>query len=358
MSRAKRIISSALAVCLLCLSVSGCAKNGSSSPLEQTDGTKEYLKILPSNFTDGYIVCTNKMDLEIEKGSTTTPAFSFNVLSKEPLSDGDVSVNIDTDIPYDVIYNETTEQKGKFEEYICLQYNKANAENIDNSVIDSEYASLSDKQFPQFYNNQYTVQFDINAINGGEEINEIEVIIGDFSVKEDIGTISFINYRSQKENVGDFDLSFNSAGIAGVNIAGYAGGIISVPPQDAAVNNDVIIKDIYLLNESDTLSVNKVDIDLVSDDTRINQEWKKGEDFEIQKGTKATFNFETKDTKFKKNLNYAVNLYIIVEYEADGEMYVTSNQVLCETRYDSQLLYAMYKDNIDFKSYFEVNPIS
>lgn len=39
-------------------------------------------------------------------------------------------------------------------------------------------------------------------------------------------------------------------------------------------------------------------------------------------------------------------------------MYVTSNQVLCETRYDSQLLYAMYKDNIDFKSYFEVNPIS
>lgn len=358
MIKAKKLLSFVLISCFVCITAAGCSGNDANNTDKNNETTKEYLKILPSAFTNDYIVCTNKMDLEIEKGSTAVPSFSFNVLSKEPLAEGDVSVNIDTDIPYEVIYNETTEHKGKFDEYICIQYNKANSESIDKSVIDSEYASLSDEQFPQFYNNQYTVQFDINAINGGEEINEIEVIIGDFSVKEDIGTISFINYRSEKENVGDFDLSFNSAGIAWVNIAGNADGLISLPPQDATVNKDIVIKDIYLLNESDTLSVNKVDIDLVSDDTSINQEWKKGEDFEIQKGTKATFNFEIKDAKLAENLNYAVNLYILIEYEADGEMYVTSNQVLCETRYDSQLLYAMYKDNIDFKSYFEVNPIS
>lgn len=372
MITAKKLLSFVLVFCFLCIAATGCSGNDASSTDKHNETTKEYLKTLPSSFTDGYIVCINKMDLEIEKGSTTVPAFNFNVLSKEPLADGDVSVNIDTDIPYNVIYTETTEQKGKFADYICLQYNDTDwnklkeAENSSDeeeflaykSKIDSEYASLSDKQFPQFYNNQYTVQFDINAINGGEEINEIEVIIGDFSVKEDIGTISFINYRSQKENVGDFDLSFNSAGIAGVNIAGNADGLISVPPQDATVNKDVMIKDIYLLNESDTLSINKVDIDLVSDDTNINQEWKKGEDFEIEKGTEVTFNFEIKDTKLVENLNYAVNLYILIEYEADGEMYVTSNQVLCETRFDSQTLYAMYKDNIDFRSYFEVYPMS
>lgn len=368
---AKKILSLVLAVCFLCLTAAGCSDNGSSGVNENDNSVKEYFKVLPSAFTDNYIVCINKMDLEIEKGSTMMPTFNFHVLSKEPLADSDVSVNIDTDIPYQVFYNESTEYEGKFADYICLQYNKMDwnklkkAENTSDeeeflaykAKIDSEYESLSDEQFPHFYDNSYTVQFDIKAINGTEKINEIEVIIKDFSTKVDIGTISFLNYRSEKENVGDYDLSFNSAGCAGVNIAGNADGLITVPPQGAKVNKDIKIKDIYLLNESDTLSINKIDIDLMSEDANINQEWKKGEDFEIAKGTEATFNFEIKDTKFAENQNYAVNIYILIEYEADGEMYVTSNQILCETKFDGQILYAMYKDNIDFRPYFKVYPM-
>lgn len=368
---AKKFLSMVMAVCFLCLTAVGCSDNGASSVNENDNIAKRYFKVLPSAFTDNYIVCVNKMDLEIEKGSTMMPTFNFYVLSKEPLADGDISVNIDTDIPYEVFYNETVECKGKFADYICLQYNNMDwnklkeVENTSNeeeflaykAKIDSEYESLSDEQFPQFYDNKYTVQFDIKAINGTEKINNIEVIIKDFSTKVDIGTISFVNYRSEKENVGDYDLSFNSAGCAGVNIAGNADGLITVPPQGAKVNKDIKIKDIYLLNESDTLSINKIDIDLMLEDVNINQEWKKGEDFEIEKGTEVTFNFEIKDTKLAENQNYAVNIYILIEYEADGEMYVTSDQVLCETKFEGQTLYAMYKDNIDFRSYFKVYPM-
>lgn len=371
MKIAKKFLSLVLAGCFLCMTAAGCSDNGASGVNEHNDTTKEYFKILPSAFTDDYIVCTPKMDLEIEKDSTMMPAFSFNVLSKEPLADGAVSVNIDTDIPYDVLYNETTEYKGKFADYICLQYNDMDwnklkeAENSSDeeeflaykAKINSEYESLSDDQFPQFYDNKYTVQFDIDAVNGGEKINEIEIIINDFSTKADIGSISFLDYRSERKNVGDYDLSFNSAGCAGLNIAGNTDGLITVPPQRATVKKDITIKDIYLLNESDTLSIDKVDIDLMSEDANVNQEWKKGEDFEIAKGTEVTFNFEIKDAKLAENQNYAVNVYILIEYEADGKMYVTSNQVLCETRYDGQTLYAMYKDNIDLRPYFEVYPV-
>lgn len=370
MIKVKKFLSLLLTGYFLCMISAGCSDNGSGGASESSNTEKEYFEVLPSAFTDDYIVCINKMDLEIEKGSTMVSAFNFNVLSKEPLSDGDVSVNIDTDIPYEVFYNETTEYEGKFADYICLQYNdmdRNKLRELENTAdeeeflaykakIDSEYASLPDEQFPHFYDNKYTVQFDTKAINGAETINEVEVIINNFSEKVDIGTISFLNYRSERENVGNHDLSFNSLGSAGVNIAGNADGLIAVPAQDATVKKDIKIKDIYLLNESDTLSINKVDIDLKSEDANINREWKKGEDFEIEKGTDVTFNFEIKDTKFAENQNYAVNIYILVEYEADGKTYVTSTQALCETRFDGQALYAMYKDNIDLRNYFKVYP--
>ncbi len=369
---AKKFLSAVSAVCVLCVIAAGCSDNGAADAEKDDNTQSEYFEILPSAFTNDYIVCVNKMDLEIEKGGTMMPTFNFDVLSKEPLEDGDVSVNIDTDIPYEVFYSETAEYEGKFADYICLQYNNMDWNELKQiesssdeeeflsykSKIDSEYENLSDEDFPQFYDNKYIVQFDTNAINGTEEIHEIEVCVGDFSSTEDIGTISFFNYRTERENVGDYDLSFDSIGCAGVNIAGNAEGRITVPSRDATAKNDITIKDIYLLNDSDTISVNKVDIDLVSDDLNINQEWEKGEDLEIEKGTEVTFNFEIKDTGFVENQNYAVNIYIAVEYESDGETYLANTQALCETEFDGQLLYAIYNDDIDFRPYFEVYPMS
>lgn len=377
----KKYLSLMLATCCLCLSAIGCSNNNDSKVKENNSSTTEYsnsdnnsnsteyFKILPSTFTDEYIICANNMNLEIAKNLTMISGFKFNVLSKEPLADSDVSVDIDTSVPYDIIYNETVEAKGKFTESICLQYNnmdwkeykklELNPDNDAflelNSKISEEYNRLTDEQFPQFYNNTYTVQFVNNKINAVEKINKMEVTVKGKIYNVDLGNIQFVDYP--EENVGKHDLYFNSAGCAGLNIAGSKDGIISIPPRNATVNRDIKIKNILLANKSDTISINKVDIDLVSDEATINQEWKKGVDFEIDKGTEITFNFEIKDTNFAKNLNYAVNIYILVEYEADGKTYVASTQALCESRFDSQTLYAMYKDNIDFSSYFDNYPI-
>lgn len=370
MIRIKECLFLALVACLIC-AVVGCSSDSKNVGSENNDNTTEYFKILPSALGDEYIICVNKLDLEIEKDVTMISGFSFDVLSKEPLSDGDVKVNIQTYIPYEVLYGETIEQKGKFDEDICLQYNDADWKKLkaaeggtdDEELLeyrvktDEEYAALSEELFPHFYDNHFFVQFDVNMISAAEQINEMEVIINGDSTTVDIGTISFLEYRSERNNVGDYDLLFNSAGSAGVNIGGRSDGLMTLPPQVAEVNEDVVIKDIYLLTNSDTLSIENVSIDLTSDDLNINQKWKKGEDFEIEKGCEATFNYELKDTKLAENLNYSVNIYILIEYESGGETYVADNQVLCETRYNSQMMYAMYKDNIDFSSYYEVYPM-
>lgn len=371
--RVKRFLALAIAGCLL-LGAVGCSTEGGDSSgngEKSTSDTSEIYKIMPSALGDEYIICVNELDLEIEKDYTMYPGFGLHILSKQPLSDGDVEVDLGNFASCELSFNESIEQKGKFNEEICLQYNDADWKKLktaedgtdDEELLeywvktDEEYAALSDELFPHFYDNSYAVYIDMNTINPGSEIDEMEVIINGDSTTVDIGTISFLEYRSERDNVGDYDLLFNSVGSMGVNIGGRSDGLMTLPPQVAEVNEDVVIKDIYLLTNSDTLSIENVSIDLTSDDLNINQKWKKGEDFEIEKGCEATFNYELKDTKFAENLNYSVNIYILIEYESGGETYVADNQVLCETRYNSQMMYAMYKDNIDFSSYYEVYPM-
>ncbi|MGN1457839.1 MAG: hypothetical protein ACI4XP_07790 [Acutalibacteraceae bacterium] len=359
--KVKKCLSLVLVASCLCLSAIGCSNNNDSKVKENNNSTTEssvsynsnsaeYFKILPSALTDEYIICVNNMNLEIVKGWTMMPSFKFNVLSKEPLTAGDVSVKLDKDMPFDVIYNETDESDGKFADYICCLYNNIDLSKMSDSKIAEEYDSLTDEQFPQFYNNTYTVQFDSQIIIAPETIKKMEVTVKGKTYNVDLGKIQFVEYP--EENVGEHNLAFNSMGGSGINIKGSKNGIISLPSKDATVNKDIKIKDIRLANKSDTISINKVDIDLTSDDKTVSQEWKKGTDLEIKKGTDVTFNFEIKDTKFAENPNYAVNIYILVEYEADGKTYVASTQALCESRFDSQTLYAMYKDNIDFSPYF------
>lgn len=362
----KRILSSILVGCLLCVAVAGCTDDKENNNSKTTNTENKYLTVLPSAMTEDYVVCMNKLDLEIVKETTMMPSFKFHILSKNKLSEGDVKVNIDTGNPYKVLEGTKTECKGKFEEDVCLQYNNMDWEKLEDAEstgndedyleykanVDSKYDSLSDDNFPKFYDNEYSVQFNSFQIYDTKEINEVEVKINDFSTKMDIGSITFFEYESS--NSGDNDLNMNSAGFAGVNIAGNTKGIIGIPAAEATTKKDIVIKDIYLKNSSDTISIDKVDIDLSSDDGDINQEWTKGEDFEIEKGTDVSFNFRFKDTKFAENLNYAVNIYVYIEYESNGKRYVAFTQAMCETEYISSMLYVMYNDNIDFTSYYDV----
>lgn len=371
--RVKRFLALAIAGCLL-LGGAGCSTDGgdsSGSGGNSTSNTSEIYKLLPSSLGDEYIICVNELNLEIEKGYTMTSAFRLHILSKQPLSDGDVEVDLGDFGECELSFAESIKQEGKFDEHICLQYNGADwkklkeAEGVTDDEelleyrvkVDEEYQGLSDELFPDFYDNSYVVNIDTDTLNPGSKVNEMEVIINGDSSTVDIGTISCIEKRSERSNFGEYDLLFNSFGSWGVNIGGRSDGLMTLPPQVAEVNEDIVIKDIRLLTDSDTLSIENVSIDLTSDDLNINQRWKKGEDFEIEKGCEATFNYELKDTKLAENLNYSVNIYILIEYESGGETYVADNQVLCETRYNSQMMYAMYKDNVDFSSYFEVYPM-
>lgn len=128
-----------------------------------------------------------------------------------------------------------------------------------------------------------------------------------------------------------------------------------MPSFTATAKKDIVIKDIYMKNKSDGKSLNHVDIDLSKGNNKSNVVWEKGKDIIIQKGSKLNFNFEIKNTQFEENLNCTSIAYMYIEYEVDGKRYIEYNQASYETNYDSQVLYAMYKDKVDFRPYFEAN---
>lgn len=375
MKFSKKCISFLLSAICLCASAAGCSPNTDndisgmvSNDVSETvaNGNTEYFNVLPGELKDDYVICPNKANLEIIKEYTMQPAYSFDIISAESLKDSDIEVEIDTNIPYYLIFKESVESKEKFERDVCLQYNGFDWKKYNDmeladqkgytemgAEITEQYDRLTDAQFPHFYIKRCNVQFDTSNLVGEPIINELKVNVKGKSYNIDVGEIKFFENPSETGDFGEYDLAFDSAGIVGYDLEISKDGIISLPPREAEIKNDIKIKDIRLMNRSETISVDKVSINIEDEDASVNQEWKKGKDLELSKGSKATFNFEIKDTAFEKTLNYAVNIYIVIEYESVGKNYIAEIEADCEGTLNSHILYAIYNDNIDFGSYCE-----
>lgn len=363
-------------VLVMCTCFVGCSNNESKE--EKTNSDFQYMNKLPSPFTedDAPVICVNKLNLEIIDGVTMDTGFTFHVLTKSPLDDNSLQMDIDIDTKYELIRSDPIECSGKFEDYICLQYNnmdwnylkelelRANSEGASNvpgyekmiKDIDTEYEKLNKDAFPHFYDNEFYCQFDPSKenMNKNESFSTINLTINGESYTVDIGNVYF-NYTKkypQSSEFGDYDLQFDEIGRADYGISYNKDGIIGLDDYEMTANKDVKIKNIKIVNQSDEFSLDEVNFTITSDDIVMDQQWKKGEEIAIPAGSDIFVDFKIKDTEFISQPNYAVNVYLILEYEVDGAEYIADTQACCNTRYDSNMLYAMYKDKIDMISYF------
>lgn len=357
-----------LQIILVSSLIYGCSEKTESGAKQEEDN--KYIKELPKQLNgDEYIICMNNMELEINT-TTMMAEVPFHILSSEELSLSDVEVNIDTDVPYEVALLESTYNTGKFPEHICLQYNgfdwnrfreleSGAAEEETNEymeikkAVENEYNALSEEDFPSFYDNSYVIRFD--TFEQEHERQTIETV--DISVKGKANTIDmgnvYLGIPAKDINVGEYQLYFVSGGRAYYNILQDVTGTISMKSFEMEVKDDVVIKDIYLLNESDSIEITEATIDVISEEGSFNLKWENGKEISLEKDSQVFLNFDVHDEKFEGQQAYSVNIYINVEYEVDGEIYETRTQVLCGSRYDGQTLYAIYRDGLDMSSYFE-----
>lgn len=217
--------------------------------------------------------------------------------------------------------------------------------------------SLTDKDaFPSFYDNSFNVQFDLDKNNRlvNESFSSADITIDGKTYTIDVGKVFFNNeYQSPAiEEYGDYDLIFKTYGRMNYNSDQNKEGSISLSGFKMEAKKDIKIKNVKLMNSSKSLSLEQVDVNLVSEDETINQEWESGKDLCLPADSESLVDFTIKDSDFMKEQAYSVDLYMVIEYEVDGHIYRAETQALCESQYDSQTLYAMYKDHIDMRSLY------
>lgn len=360
-------ISIFLQIILISCLIVGCSGDAESNVNKLEDN--KYIKKLPEQIEDGeYIVCINDMELEINS-ITMMSEVPFHILSSEELSLSDVEVNIETDVPYEVAYVSSTYNTGMFPNYVCLEYSdfdwknfrklEASAEYKDiqefdkmKKASDNEYTALSEEDFPNFYDNLYVIRFDtFEKEYEKQTVNNIDISVKGDKKTFDIGNI-YMGIHAKDINAGEYKLHFNSAGRANYNILQNETGTISITNFQMEVKDDVVIKNIYLLNESDSIEVTEATVDIISDEGNFNFKWDEGKEIDLNKGSEVYLNLKVQDEKFVGKQAYSVNIYVNVEYEVDGEICETRMQVLCASKYDGQTLYAMYHDGLDMSGYF------
>lgn len=339
----------------------------STQNAKSSDG--KYFKNLPSKLEDDeYIICTYPSNQEIYKELTMNAGFVFHILSTKELKQDDVKVTIDCKNKYTVFYNEPEECKEKFDRNVCLLYNDTDWDKlkrlqmsddkkdkeefikIDNDMND-EYSTLKDDQFPEYYDNEYRIQFEINDEFVNEEINSMTLNIKGKEYTLDIGRLIFYDsYESADDAVSDV-CYFSEYGIFNYDIYYNKNGEIELSLCELSADKDVVIKDIKILNKDKSMSLKEVNFESDVDGVSLNQVWKKGNDIPVKGGETLTMNFIVQDKNFCEKECYGVNMYIDVEYELDGKIYTASNQAICHTKYDNEMLYAMFKDGVDTKVY-------
>lgn len=375
MDRIKRIE----LVILLSLTVfilQACDNSAGSETVEENKDLAKYFAKLPSGYDAGDepIICINKLNVENYSGKTLRPGFLINILSGDELTEKDVKINIHVNTPYVLIHQSSEKVEGKFDDYVCLNYNNTDWAKLKELELDiseegqeelgkikesinNEYESIDEDGFPKFYNNEFFVQFDMTGdFVENEDFGLVQVVIGEDSYDIDVGHVG-LNYSYESPSsaeYGEHVLLFTGVGRIGYNILQNKEGIIDLYGYEAAANKDIKIKNLRLMNAPSSMKIDNAEINIVSEDITINRKWESGKDIDVTKGSKLYFDFIIKDEEFAKVQNYATNIYVLVEYEIDGKRYVSGVQALCESRYDGQTLYAMYKDGIDMSEYYTV----
>lgn len=373
----KKTIAILLMVCAVITTACSGVKNDKSSSGDaaavetqnaKAEDTKYFTKFPSKLDKDDYVICTYENNQEIYKGMTANAGFVFHILSSEELKDGDVKVDMNCKNKYTLSKDETEHHKGKFAMNVCMLYNdidwgrlkklqmsdkkedKDEFIKIDNDM-DDEYSTLKDDQFPEYYDNEYGIQFEIKDEFVNEEINSMTLNIKGKEYTLDIGRLIFYDsYESADDAVSDV-CYFSEYGRINYDIYYNKNGEIELSLCELSADKDVVIKDIKILNKDKSMSLKEVNFESDVDGVSLNQVWKKGNDIPVKGGETLTMNFIVQDKNFCEKECYGANVYIDVEYELDGKIYTASNQAICHTKYDNETLYAMFKDGVDTKVY-------
>ena len=343
---------------------------------KKTTEEPKYFKNMPSEFGDGEcVVCTNRLNIVMDKNLTLVRHFSFWILSDEELSNDDVTIMFDiVSAPYNVSLSQSEYFDKKFSKHVLLTYNdfdwksfielKQSSKKEDRdkyyditNEIDSEYEKIAEDKFTKFYMTKCNVNFKLDDITKDTEdiINSMMVSVkgNEYSVELGNLVIKYNSYIDVNSYDPEINLDLKSGGRYDVNFAGEKYNQVYIPQYDAVTKKSITIKDVKLVYADEDKCIDSVKF-IISDKDKINQEWTSGDEIFIPADSNVTIIPIVVDDNLGKYLHYATNVYFKIVYEVDGKLYSVNNQVIGSTRYSADELYASFKDDVDMMKYYSV----
>lgn len=370
----KRLLISILSLCVLIgVFTTGCSKK------EHKDELK-YFKVMPSQLEDGeYVICSNELNIVMDKNLTMIRSFVFRIISKEPLVDGDVEVKFDKlSASYNIEPLSCAYFEDPFSKNVLLTYNDFDWESyyklkwssteedknkyfeIQNEIQD-EYEKISGDSIVKMYITECRINFNMDDVSKDEDdiIDKMIVVIKGKEYSVDLGKL-VLKYGEDKSEYGpdpEYNLILKSGGRYGVNFGGGKDAEVYIPSYDADTKKEIVIKDVRLIHSDDKKSVESVGFS-VEGDNSISQKWTSGDEIVIPAESKVSISPNINDVNLIDKLHYSTNVYFEIIYEVDGHLYSVRNQVIGETRYFIDEFYASFKDNVDMKKYYNVYGLS
>lgn len=369
----KRLFISILSLCVLISAfVTGCSNNKQKEEMK-------YFKVMPSQLEEGeYVICSNELNIVMDKNLTLMRGFSFRIISKEPLVDGDVEVkfnNLSATYNMSPLNSEYSDQL--FSKKVLLSYNNFDWEahhklewggteedrnkyfEIENE-IQEEYEKISDDSIVKMYITECRININMDDVSKDEDdiIDKMTVIIKGKEYSVDLGKL-VLKYGEDKSEYGpdpEYNLILKSGGRYGVNFGSGKDAEVYIPSYDAETKKEIVIKDVRLIHSDDKKSVESVGFS-VEGDNSISQKWTSGDEIVIPAESRVSISPNINDMNLIDKLHYSTNVYFEIIYEVDGHLYKVRNQVIGETRYPAEEFYASFKDNVDMMKYHSVNDL-
>ena len=370
----KRLFGIIMTLCLLI----GAFATGCSNKKQKEE--LKYFKVMPSQLEDGeYVICSNELNIVMDKNLTMIRDFVFRIIGKEPLVDGDVEVKFDKiSAPYNVAPLNSAYFEDPFSEKVLLTYNNFDWEvyqelessgkeedrnkyfEIQNN-IHNEYEKISNDSIVKMYITECRINFNMDNVSKNEDdiIDKMTVVIKGKEYSVELGKLVLM-YDEDKSEYGhdpEYNLILKSGGRYGVNFGGGKEAEVYIPDYDAETKKEIIIKDVRLIHSDDKKSVESVGFS-VKGDNSISQKWTSGDEIIIPAGSKVSISPNINDRNLIDKLHYSTNVYFEIIYEVEGKLYSVRNQVIGETRYFIDEFYASFKDNVDMMKYYNVYGVS
>lgn len=350
-----------LVMCLVLLSLTGCKeKENQTNDFASIEKSKIEIEEIMNLDKENVVLTLDDFDYFFYKEISAVTAISFDVYTIKELEEEDITVSVDTEIPYS--YEVVKQEDEKLEDFTLMSYLGVNWKELYQMMVEDEnkfqklasayseqYASIG--EVPVLHSYNVSLQFNLHEQEfTTETISEIDVVVDGKTCKVDGGSITldadFTLDREYKgvelESLSYFEVPFDT----------NREGTTVLPAYSFTATEKLRIADFKVSHPG--LDIQSIELQIEENGNVRNEKLTDLNGVEISEGAHVTIYATVQSEKLANVFSYGASGLQIMEYTLLEEdiPQIAYNEFVARTRLRAFDFYGYYIDGIDMLSYY------